>query len=247
MNIECGAEHARWGVGAGVSEKPGSSGRVPLVVAEFGLTGGIGSGKSSVAQRLVALGAGLVDADATVKALQRPGEAVFEAMVAHFGPDIVGADGELDRPAIAAIVFNDEDQLKALNEIVHPAVRVSMQEQRDELARTHRVVILDIPLLVEGSSAYADLAGVIVVDVPADLAVERLTEFRGFDEQDARARMANQVSREERIKLADFVVDNSGPLEDLDVEVARCWAWIQGWLAGNAAANKKSEEKSEKV
>ncbi len=135
------------------------------------------------------------------------------------------------QPAIAAIVFSDEDQLKALNKIVHPAVRTSMQEQRDELARTHQVVILDIPLLVEGSSAYADLAGVIVVDVPIEIAVERLIEFRGFDEADARARISSQVSREERTKLADFVIDNSGDLEDLDAEVERCWAWITQRLA----------------
>lgn len=209
-------------------------------MAEFGLTGGIGSGKSSVAERLVALGAGLVDADATVKALQRPGEAVFEAMVDHFGPEIVGDDGELDRPAIAAIVFNDEDQLKALNKIVHPAVRISMQEQRDDLARTHRVVILDIPLLVEGSSAYADLAGVIVVDVPIETAVERLVEFRGFDETDARARISSQVSRKERTKLADFVVDNSGDLDALDAQVFACWEWIEHRLADVPA--KESEK-----
>ena len=217
-------------------------------MAEFGLTGGIGSGKSSVAERLVALGAGLVDADATVKALQRPGEAVFDAMVAHFGPEIVGGDGELDRPAIAAIVFSDEDQLKALNKIVHPAVRTSMQKQRDDLAQTHQVVILDIPLLVEGSSAYADLAGVIVVDVPIETAVERLIEFRGFDEADARARISSQVSREERTKMADFVVDNSGDLEALDGQVTECWAWIQGRLAEapEEPASEPAEKESEK-
>ncbi len=217
-------------------------------MAEFGLTGGIGSGKSSVAERLVALGAGLVDADATVKALQRPGEAVFDAMVAHFGPEIVGDDGELDRPAIAAVVFNDEDQLKALNKIVHPAVRASMQEQRDDLARTHQVVILDIPLLVEGSSAYADLAGVIVVDVPIETAVQRLIDFRGFDEADARARISSQVSREERTKLADFVVDNSGDLDALDAQVTQCWEWIQGCLAEASGdqARDAVEKESEK-
>lgn len=175
----------------------------------------------------MARGAGLVDADATVKALQRPGAPVFEAMVEHFGSEIVGSDGELDRPAIAAIVFSDEDQLKALNKLVHPAVRTSMQEQRDALAQTHQVVILDIPLLIEGSSAYEELAGIIVVDLPVDTAVERLMEHRGFTEDDARARIASQVSREERIEKADFVVDNSGSLDDLQAEVERCWEWIE--------------------
>lgn len=196
-------------------------------VTEFGLTGGIGSGKSSVSERLVARGAGLVDADATVKQLQQPGAPVFEAMVAHFGPEIVASTGELDRPAIAAIVFSDEEQLKALNKIVHPAVRTSMKEQRDALAETHQVVILDIPLLVEGSSDYGDLAGIIVVDLPVDTAVDRLKEYRGFSEDDARARIASQVSREERKEKADFVVDNSGSVEDLDAQVDQCWDWIQ--------------------
>ncbi|MEM7096602.1 MAG: dephospho-CoA kinase [Actinomycetota bacterium] len=200
-------------------------------MTEFGLTGGIGSGKSSVSQRLVARGAGLVDADATVKRLQQPGMAVFEAMVEHFGQGIVGDDGQLDRPAIAAIVFHDEDQLKALNDLVHPAVRTSMKEQRDSLAESHEVVILDIPLLVEGSSTYADLAGVIVVDLPVAAAVTRLVEHRGFTEADASARIASQVDRDERLKVADFVVDNSGSLADLDAEVDRCWSWIQGRLA----------------
>jgi len=167
-------------------------------------------------------------------------------MVEHFGADIVGDDGELDRPAIAAIVFRDEDQLKALNKIVHPAVRTSMQAQRDDLAQTHQVVILDIPLLVEGSSAYADLAGVIVVDVPTELAVERLMEFRGFAEDDARARIASQVSREERTKMADFVVDNSGTLDDLDAEVERCWAWIERCLANKGPETGSESKKSEK-
>ena len=199
-------------------------------MAEFGLTGGIGSGKSSVSERLVRKGAGLVDADATVKQLQRPGEAVFEAMVEHFGNEIVGPDGEFDRPAIAAIVFNDEAQLKALNDIVHPAVRDSMKEQREKLAESHEVVILDIPLLFEGKRAYDDLAGVIVVDLPVDLAVARLVAHRGFTEEDARSRIASQVTREVRLEKADFVVDNSGGLEDLDLEVDRCWNWISDRL-----------------
>lgn len=200
-------------------------------VPEFGLTGGIGSGKSSVSQRLVERGAGLVDADATVKGLQRSGMPVFDAMVAHFGDGIVGADGELDRPAIAAIVFTDEAQLKALNEIVHPAVRDSMKQQREQLAQTHQVVVLDIPLLVEGTTPHGDLAGIIVVDLPVDLAVERLVEHRGFAAEDARARMANQASREDRLAKADFVIDNSGGLADLDAQVDACWAWMNERVA----------------
>lgn len=193
---------------------------------EFGLTGGIGSGKSSVSQRLVQRGAGLVDADATVRQLQQSGEPVFMAMVEHFGDRIVGQDGELDRGVVADIVFNDELELDKLNAIVHPAVGKSMQAQRDGLAQTHQVVILDIPLLVEGNSDWSDLSGVIVVDLPPDLAVERLIEHRGFSKDDARARISSQVSREERLARADFVVDNSGSLDELDAQVELCWEWI---------------------
>ena len=195
---------------------------------EIGLTGGIGSGKSSVAERLVARGAALVDADATVKQLQQAGQPVFVAMVEHFGESIVGTDGELDRPAIAQIVFNDKDELEALNNMVHPAVRTAMETQRRDLGATHQVVVLDIPLLVEGNKAYADLAGIVVVDIPVDTAIERLIEHRGFDEDDARARISSQVSREDRLKVANFVVDNGGTLADLDAEVDRCWQWISG-------------------
>ena len=191
---------------------------------EFGLTGGIGAGKSSVARRLVALGAGLVDADATVRALQRRGQPVFEAIVGHFGDGVVGENGELDRPALADIVFNDADELKALNNIVHPAVRTEMNEQRKRLALTHEIIVLDVPLLIE--SGYQDLAGIVVVDVPVELAIERLVQLRGYDEADARARIASQLGRDERLKEADFVIDNSGSLEELDAEVDRCWHWM---------------------
>lgn len=196
-------------------------------MVEYGLTGGIGSGKSTVAEGLVERGAGLVDADATVKRLQRQGSPVFEAIVERFGPQVVGPDGELDRPALAGIVFNGADELSALNAIVHPAVRDAMEHQRAELAETHPVVILDIPLLVEGGSAYSELGGVIVVDVPVETAVERLVAFRGFDEVDARARIQSQAGRDERLARADFVIDNSGTLVQLAAEIDRCWAWIQ--------------------
>jgi dephospho-CoA kinase len=117
-------------------------------VIEIGLTGGIGSGKSTVAELLVARGAVLVDADAIVREVQQPGTPVFLAMVERFGPGIVAADGTLDRPAVAAIVFADPDQLAALNGIVHPAVTDEMTARRERLAATDATVILDIPLLV---------------------------------------------------------------------------------------------------
>lgn len=190
------------------------------------LTGGIGSGKSSVSSRLEKRGAVIVDADEVVKELQQPGRAVFEAMVARWGDGIVQPDGELDRQAIADIVFNDEAELEALNEMVHPAVRVEMSAQVDRLRDSDRVVVLDIPLLVEGDAQKRGAVGVIVVDCPVEIAVERLVAHRGFDRADAEARVAAQATRTERLALADFVVDNSGDLAALDAEIERCWAWL---------------------
>jgi len=201
-------------------------------VIEIGLTGGIGSGKSTVADALVARGAELIDADRIVRELQEPGGAVFDAMVERWGSTIVADDGALDRAAVAAIVFQDEAELTALNGIVHPAVAEAMKARREQLEGTDAIVILDIPLLVrpDGTSdkdRYANLAGIIVVDVDADLAVERLVGFRGFDEGDARARIASQASREARREVADIVIDNSGSLRDLELQIDAAWAWAQ--------------------
>jgi dephospho-CoA kinase len=193
-------------------------------VIEVGLTGGIGSGKSTVSALLVEKGAVLVDADAIVREVQEPGTPVFQAMVERFGPGIVAPDGTLDRAAVAAIVFADPDELAALNGIVHPAVTDEMTHRREAWKDTDATLILDIPLLVE--SKYAGLAGVIVVDVDPEVAVQRLVQFRGFAEEDARARIGRQASRDERLAAADFVVDNSGDLAALQAEVDRCWTWI---------------------
>lgn len=194
-------------------------------MSEFGLTGGIGSGKSAASERLVSLGAGLVDADATVKQLQRAGEPVFDEIVAHFGDRVVGSDGELLRPALADIVFNDPDELKKINDIVHPAVRKDMARQRESLTKTHEIIVLDIPLLIDSENPI-ELAGIVVVDTPTELAIERLVAHRGFTTDDTNARIASQVSREARLEKADFVIDNGGDLAALDAEVARCWQWM---------------------
>ncbi len=189
---------------------------------EIGLTGGIGSGKSTVAALLMARGAVLLDADAIVREVQQPGAPVFAAMVERWGDDIVAADGTLDRQAVADRVFGDPDELAALNAIVHPAVGDEMTRRRAELANTDATVVLDIPLLVE--SGHEGLGGIIVVDVDPEVAVERLVAHRGFAEQDARDRIRRQASREDRLVRADVVVDNSGTLEDLEDEVDRAWA-----------------------
>jgi dephospho-CoA kinase len=189
-----------------------------------GLTGGIGAGKSSVSARLAARGAVIVDADAIVREVQARGTPVFEAIVERFGPGVVAPDGQLDRAGLAAIVFNDPDALKELNGLVWPAVGEEVVRRVDEQRGTDRVVVLDVPLLVESGRDSA--SGVIVVDTPPDVAVARLRRDRGMTEEDARARMARQVSREDRLAKADFVIDNSGPQEALDEAVDRAWAWI---------------------
>lgn len=198
---------------------------------EIGLTGGIGSGKSTVADALVERGAVLIDADRIVRELQEPGQPVFEAMVERWGTKIVARDGTLDRAKVAEIAFNDKDELKALNDIVHPAVGKEMVARRTAVEGTDAVVILDIPLLVraDGESIadqYANLAGIIVVDTDPEIALERLVRHRGFDEKDAKARIANQASREARRAVADRVIDNSGTLEELEPQIRFVWSWI---------------------
>jgi dephospho-CoA kinase len=152
---------------------------------------------------------------------------VFDDIVAHFGDKVVGTDGELNRPALADIVFNDPDELKKINEIVHPAVRKDMTRQRELLAETHEIIVLDIPLLID-SERPIELAGIVVVDTPTEIAIARLVAHRGFSVDDANARIASQVSRQERLDKADFVIDNSGDLAALDAEVARCWQRMTG-------------------
>lgn len=192
-----------------------------------GLTGGIGSGKSTVSALLAAKGAVIVDADAVVRDQQRPGTAVFEAMVGRFGPRIVGVDGALDRAVVADIVFDDPEALADLNAIVHPAVGAAIARRMEELSTTDAVVVLDVPLLVETARGYP-LAGLIVVDVDPEIAVERLVMQRGMPEEDARARMSRQASRAERRARADVVIDNRGTLDDLARQVDAAWDWIEG-------------------
>ena len=205
---------------------PARSGSTFDLVRLVALTGGIGSGKSSVSERLAARGAVIVDADEVVKKLQQPGEPVYQAMVERWGDRIVAEDGSLDRAAVAGIVFNDEAELKALNALVHPAVRAEMRAQTEAVAHTDHVVVLDIPLLAEGGSDRRGASAVIVVDLPPEVAIERLMTFRGFDRADAEARIAAQASRQDRLAMADFVIDNSGDLDALEAEVERCWGWL---------------------
>ncbi len=190
----------------------------------IGLTGGIGAGKSTVSAALAERGAVVVDADAITRELQRPGEPVFNAMVERFGPGIVAGDGTLDRQAVADVVFPDPAALADLNAIVHPAVGLEIA-RRLESAGPDDVVVLDVPLLVE--SGRDDMAGIIVVDCDPEIAVSRLVAHRGFRDDDARARIARQAGREERLAKAAIVIANDGDVADLAPQIERAWAWIQ--------------------
>lgn len=191
-----------------------------------GLTGGIGSGKSTVSSLLAQRGAVIIDADAIVRELQAPGGEAYVAIVERFGPGVVADDGTLDRPALAALVFADEATRLELNAMTHPLVGREMANRMAAEAPTDHVVVLDIPLLAERGRGTYPVAGVIVVDCPVEVAVARLVEFRDFSEDDARARVAAQISREERLAIADVVVDNGGTLEALEAQMDGLWAWV---------------------
>lgn len=191
----------------------------------IGLTGGIGSGKSEVARQLIDRGVELLDADAIVRELQQPGGEVFTKMVELLGSDIVAASGELNRAVVAGKVFKDENLLKSLNAIIHPIVRRIMDERVESLRLTDQVVVLDIPLLVENPRKGLD--GILVVDLDPEIAINRLVEQRNMKIEDARARIAKQASREQRLAIAGFVIDNTGDREALKLQVAKAWTWIK--------------------
>lgn len=193
----------------------------------IGLTGGIGSGKSTVSAILAARGAVIIDGDLVYRELVKPGGPAYGPVVERFGPGVVADDETLDRPALAAIVFNDAAALADLNAITHPIISAGVLERVAALAETDNAVIIDMPLLVESKTLGQGLAAIIVVDLPEELAVVRLVQQRGMAEDDARARIAAQATRDERRQRANFIIDNSGTVEDLHAEVDRCWAWIE--------------------
>ncbi|MBM3638335.1 MAG: dephospho-CoA kinase [Actinobacteria bacterium] len=190
-----------------------------------GLTGGIGSGKSTVSSLLADKGAVIIDGDAITRELQQPGQPLLQVIAERFGSEVLDSQGALVRQRLADIVFNDAEALKDLNKIVHPAVGKELERRLTEQRATDNVVILDIPLLAENPRK--GLCGTIVVDVPEDIAVQRLVNQRGMREDDARARMANQASREKRLAIADQVIDNSGSFDELQSRVNEVWSWAQ--------------------
>jgi dephospho-CoA kinase len=198
-------------------------------VIAVGLTGGIGSGKSTVGRLLVERGAVLVDADQLAREVVEPGTETLARVVERFGRDVLSPDGRLDRKALARIVFHDDNARLDLNAIVHPAVGALMAERLTALAPTDEIAVLDIPLLVEGGARDRyPVAGVLVIDSPVDLAIERLVALRQMDRFDAERRAAAQASRSDRLAQADYVILNIGTLEELALMVDRAWAWMQG-------------------
>ena len=195
-----------------------------------GLTGGIGSGKSEVARRLVAHGAVLIDADVAAREVVVPGSRGLKRIVAAFGDDVLSPDGSLDRARLGEIVFGDPELRAKLNAIVHPLVREWMDAaERTAVQAADRrgpIAVHDVPLLAE-SRRKSGFDLVIVVDVPPELQVQRLVSQRGLTPDQARARMNAQASREQRLEVADIVIDNSGSLDDLDHRVAEVWADLQ--------------------
>ncbi|MDH6132525.1 dephospho-CoA kinase [Kitasatospora sp. MAA4] len=192
----------------------------------IGLTGGIGAGKSAVSSLLVSYGAVLVDSDRIAREVVAPGTPGLAAVAAAFGPGMLAADGSLDRPALGAVVFADPQRLQELNAIVHPLVRARSAEL-EAAAGPDDVVVHDVPLLAENGLAPL-YDQVIVVDASDEVRVDRLVRLRGMSEPEARARMAAQATREQRLAVADLVIDNNGTPAELEARVKAVWERLTG-------------------
>ena len=200
-----------------------------------GLTGGIGSGKSEVSRRLGQHGAAVIDADLIAREVVEPGTPGLGQLAAVFGPEVLLPDGRLDRPRLGQLVFADDDLRAKLNAIVHPLVHERTRQLEHEAAAAvgpAGIVLNDVPLLAE-NQLQANFDTVIVVDAPDDQRLQRLIATRGMTAEHARERMAAQAGRDERLAIADIVIDNSGTLSDLDAQVARVWAVLRD-LAGRS-------------
>ncbi len=213
-------------------------------VLRVGLSGGIGSGKSTVARRLVERGAVLVDADALAREVVRPGSAALAELVERFGADILDADGALDRPALAAKAFADDRARADLNAITHPRIQ-QLTVERMAQAPADAVVVHDVPLLVEAGYG-ANYHLVVIVDAPVEDRVRRLVA-RGLSEPDARARIRAQATDEQRREAADVWLDNSGAVEDVLAEVDRLWADRLVPFERNVRERRRAPERSPKL
>ncbi|MHB8263545.1 MAG: dephospho-CoA kinase [Acidimicrobiales bacterium] len=191
-----------------------------------GLSGGMGSGKSTVASALVSRGAEIVDADLVAREVCHSGMPAFDALVARFGHGILGGDGEVDRKKLASLAFGNKQMLDALNAITHPEIGAVLIERREALDGTGIVGVFDIPLLAPYHRELLRLDAVVVVDCPIETAVSRIVSDRNMTREEATARIAAQMDRAERMALADYVLDNSGPMDRLQHEVELLWAWL---------------------
>lgn len=197
---------------------------MPLIA----LTGGIASGKSTIARRLEEHGAVVVDADQIVRDVQAPGSPVLQRIAAEFGSGVIGADGALDRPALGALVFGDPQALGRLNAIVHPAVRAESQRRFESAAAADpaSVVVYDVPLLVEARVDDPwDL--IVVAHAPAEERRRRLIELRGLSSAEAQARIDSQVSDARRLAIADVVIDTAGSLAETEAQADALWARVR--------------------
>ncbi|WKX08262.1 dephospho-CoA kinase [Streptomyces sp. NL15-2K] len=207
---------------------------------KVGLTGGIGAGKSEVSRLLVECGAVLIDADRIAREVVAPGTPGLAAVVEAFGEEILAADGSLDRPKLGSIVFADPEELARLNAIVHPLVGARSREL-ETAAAEDAVVVHDVPLLAEnGLAPLYDV--VVVVDANPETQLDRLVRLRGMTEADARARMAAQATREKRLEIADIVIDNDVPLEELQRRVRDVWADLVRRARATRASPQESQE-----
>ncbi|MFE5492127.1 dephospho-CoA kinase [Streptomyces virginiae] len=188
---------------------------------KVGLTGGIGAGKSEVSRLLAGYGAIVVDADRIAREVVEPGTPGLAAVVAAFGEEVLTPEGTLDRPKLGSIVFADPEKLRTLNAIVHPLVGARSAEL-EAAAGPDAIVVHDVPLLTEnGLAPLYDL--VVVVDAAPSTQLTRLTGPRAMAEEEARARMAAQATREQRLAVATLVIDNDGPLDALEPQVRKVW------------------------
>jgi dephospho-CoA kinase len=194
-----------------------------------GLTGGIGSGKSTVSAMLAERGAEIVDADQIAREVVLPGEPAWHKIRDHFGQGVLLPDGSIDRKALAEVVFGDEAKLALLNEITHPPMFERIADRLEAARDRDAVVVLDAALLIEtGLARRVDV--LLVVDLPEETQVRRLGA-KGMPAEQARARISAQLSREERKSRADLVIDNSGSVEDLAREVEEAWTELERRLA----------------
>jgi dephospho-CoA kinase len=191
-----------------------------------GLTGGVASGKSTVSAILAELGAVVIDADLVAREVVARGTPGLDAVVAEFGPSLLTAEGELDRPAMGRLVFGDEGARQRLEAIVHPLV-IERMAALEQAAGADDVVVHDIPLLAEGGRADT-FDAVVVVDAPRELQLERMLSERGWTREDAEARIAAQATREQRRAVATHVIDNSGSLEQLRSRVEAVYDELRG-------------------